>query len=329
VSGRLASVDIGTNSALLLIAEKRTGPPVQGASAHGCLQPVSQRIAVPRVGRNLAVTGRISEESFHALSEALRGFRAEIDRCGARLTGVVATQAFRIAANGPDLLDKVSAIMGCRARIIAGKEESRLGYLAVADRHSPAHLEAGPATEMASELAVLDIGGGSTEATRKQGGESFPIGAVNLLEALRSAGAHSEPGSDAAAFRAKAAETLRGKFAQWRKNTDVIVVGGTATALAMLELRLPGFDSEAIEGLEIPARRVSETIDLLAGLPEVAKLALPGMEKSRADILMPGLCILEAALAAIGTNRLRVSDRGVRYGVIIDSLMKAEAENEK
>jgi exopolyphosphatase/guanosine-5'-triphosphate,3'-diphosphate pyrophosphatase len=149
---------------------------------------------------------------------------------------------------------------------------------------------------------------------------------VNLLEAVRSTGAHSESGPDPEACRAKAAAALRGKFADWRKRTEVIVVGGTATALAMLELRLPGFSSDAIEGLEIARSRVSATIDLLAGLSESAKLALPGMDKSRADILMPGLCILEAALAGIGAQRLRVSDRGVRYGVIIDSLRQNEKD---
>lgn len=316
---RFASIDIGTNSALLLIAEKCALTTHSGISGGGSLHAASQMIAVPRVGRNLAVTGRISDESFLALSEALEAFLAEIERHGARLIGAVATQAFRIAANGPELLSRVSEMLGCQARIIAGKEESRLGYLAVADLYPPGKEGGG------ADMAVLDIGGGSTEVTRAEGGESIPIGAVNLLEAVRFTGAHSDFGPDAAACRVKAAAAFRGKFTDWRKDTEVIVVGGTATALAMLELRLPGFDSEAIEGLAISSSRVSATIDLLASRSESAKLALPGMEKSRADILMPGLCILEAALAGIGAQRLRVSDRGVRYGVIIDSL----GQNEK
>ncbi len=289
---RFASVDIGTNSALLLIAERRNGP----------LQSVSQLIAVPRVGRNLAVTGRISDESFLALAGALRSFLAEIERCGAHLAGVVATQAFRVAANGPELLERVSSLMGRRASIIAGPEESRLGYLAVADRHP------------FPGLSVLDVGGGSTEATRKSGGQSIPIGAVNVFEAC---------GADAGACRAKAVEAFRGEFGDWEKRPDLVCVGGTATALAMLELKLAAFDSEAIEGLEIPAARVGAVINLLAGLSEADKLALPGMEKSRADILMPGLCILEAFLRKVGAEKFRVSDRGVRYGVILDWLAKA------
>jgi exopolyphosphatase/guanosine-5'-triphosphate,3'-diphosphate pyrophosphatase len=284
-----ASIDIGTNSALLLIAERR------GA----VLEAVHQSAAVPRVGRNLSATGVISDESFRALTQALDAFLADIRDRGARLVGAVATQAFRAAANGAELLAKISAQLGCEARIIAGPEESRLGYLAVANRHpSP-------------DLAVLDIGGGSTEATRKGSGVSIPIGAVNILEAC---------GPDAAACRARAKAVFAGDFEDWRGRTDLVVVGGTATALAMLELKLPAFRAEAIEGLRIARSRVAATIDLLAGLSDAEKRALPGMDQPRSDILMPGLCILEAFLDAVGAQDFRVSDRGVRYGITIDWL---------
>src|SRR5690606_18312512 len=176
------SIDIGTNSALLLIAGTRDG----------ILDPVFQMAAVPRVGRNLAATGSISDDSFRALMAALESFLAEIGRHGAQLVGAVATQAFRAAANGPELLAEVSAVLGIEARIIAGPEESRLGYLAVANRHP------------FPDLAVLDIGGGSTEATRKGNGVSIPIGAVNLLEAC---------GPDAAACRARARTAFADGFA--------------------------------------------------------------------------------------------------------------------
>ena len=63
-------------------------------------------------------------------------------------------------------------------------------------------------------------------------------------------------------------------------------------------------------------------IDLLAGLSDAEKRELPGMDKSRADILMPGLCILEAFLEAIDAQDFRVSDRGVRYGITIDWFIK-------
>ena len=221
-----------------------------------------------------------------------------------RSIGAVATQAFRVAANGPELLAKVSELIGCEARIIAGPMESRLGWLAVANRHP------------FPDLAVLDIGGGSTEATRKGGGSSTPIGAVTLLEAC---------GPDASACRARAASVFGTGFADWRGRTRLAAVGGTATALAMLELSLPMYDNAAIEGLEVGLDRVTAQIDRLAALSPEAILALPGMDKGRADILMPGLCILEAFLIGAGLPSFLISDRGVRYGVIIDSIIRARA----
>ena len=294
MKGFYASIDIGTNTAKLLIAE------VRGEVLH----PVFQRSEAPRVGRNLAATGLISDESFQALSHALMGFTADIRDHGAFLTGAVATQAFRVAANGPELLAKASDLIGCEARIIAGPEESRLGWLAVANRHP------------LPGLAVLDIGGGSTEATRKGGGFSTPIGAVMLLEAC---------GPDAAACRARASEAFIGDFSEWRGQTQLAAVGGTATALAMLELGLTAYDSDAIEGLAVARRRVSAQIDRLAGMDKESLLKLPGMDKGRADILMPGLCILEAFLDKIGAAEFRVSDRGIRYGITIDWLRKRAA----
>jgi exopolyphosphatase/guanosine-5'-triphosphate,3'-diphosphate pyrophosphatase len=288
-----ASVDIGTNTAKLLIAEPR----------EGVLQPVFQRAEAPRVGRNLAATGRISDESFRALSAVLASYAEDVRSRGATLAGAVATQAFRAASNGPGLLARIPPILGCEARVIEGPEEARLGWLAVANRHP------------IPDLAVLDIGGGSTEATRKGGGASTPLGAVALLEAC---------GPDAAACRARAAQAFGG-YSAWRGQVRLAAVGGTATALAMLELALPKYDAEAIEGLEVPRARVTAQIDRLAGLSHEAILAMPGMDKGRADILMPGLCILEAFLLAADLDKVLVSDRGIRYGLLIDWLRRRRA----
>lgn len=292
MSGLYASIDIGTNTAKLLIAGSRDG----------VLHPVFQRAEAPRLGRNLAATGRISDEAFAALEGVLRGYVADVRARGAELAGAIATQAFREAANGPELLAKVSAILGCEAAVIAGPDEARLGWLAVANRHR------------FPDLAVLDIGGGSTEATRKRQGVSTPIGAVCLLEAC---------GPDAAACRARAAGAFAG-FDDWGP-MHWVAVGGTATALALLELGRTEYDSEAIEGLEIGRDRVSAWIERLAAMSPEALAALPGLGKGRADILMPGLCILEAFLKQVGSDRVTISDRGIRYGLLVDWLRRKRA----
>jgi len=112
----------------------------------------------------------------------------------------------------------------------------------------------------------------------------------------------------------------------WQGGQELVAVGGTASALAMLELRLPAFDAAAIEGLRIDLGRVTANIELLASLSDRERAALPGLDPGRADILMPGLCILEAFLKAAGCAAFRVSDRGIRYGVILDWIKKRAAK---
>lgn len=289
MSELFASIDIGTNSALLLVAENRDG----------ILSPFLQKATTPRVGRNLATTGIISNDAFAALESDLHDFIAILQLHNSQLLGVVATQAFRIAANGPELLAKVSEIVGTEAKIIAGPEESRLGYLAVVNRHPSSH------------LWVVDIGGGSTEVTRKANGVSFPIGAVSLLEAC---------GYNAAACRNYAADFFKSQFSAWGQAPQLVCVGGTASAIAMLDQSLAQFNSEAIEGFTVTLESVSSWINRLANFTEVERSSLVGMEAGRRDILMPGLCILEALLIELKVTQLQTSDRGIRYGVILDAL---------
>lgn len=339
-----AAIDIGTNSALLLIAARR------GES----LQPVVQRIATPRVGRDLGKTGIISEDSFRALEAALEAFRQEIHALGATLVGAVATEAFRRASNGKPLLAKVSRRLGLDCRILSGAEEARLGWLAVHDRHP------------LPGLAVLDVGAGSTEVTQEAGGISLPIGAVSLLEAcsdgsappgrpvaapsdgpeggvaaqdpaepaLSSGVPMADPGRKApriqgltAACRDHARRCFRAGLPRiaLSAHAGLVAVGGTASALAMLKLGLRKFDSAAIEGLEISAAEVTEAIARLESLSAAERAALPGLDPGRAEIIIPGLCILEAFLAHAGVAAFRVSDRGIRYGVILEAIATQEA----
>ena len=312
-----AAIDIGTNSAILLIAgrgdadrgEAARGNAVHGDAASGdlrgggSLRPVFQKVAAPRVGRNLAATGRISDESFVALQDALSGFLADIRGAGARLVGAVATEAFRKASNGPMFLERVSAQLGLPCRILSGEEEARLGWLAVADRHP------------LPGLAVIDIGAGSTEVTRKEGGVSLPVGAVALQEACR-----AEAGGSGAACRERALAAFRAGLAGLATPENLVCVGGTASALAMLKLGLRRFDADAIEGLEIEATEVDTAIDRLEALPAAERAALPGLDPGRAEIIVPGLGILSAFLRHAGCGSFRVSDRGIRYGVILDAM---------
>ncbi len=283
-----ASIDIGTNSAILLIAE----------NVDGMLHAVEQQIATPRVGRNLGVTGLISEESFDQLRFSLGEFLKAIAIRGAKLVGVAATEAFRKAKNGLALLEKISLQLELSAKIISGEEEARLGYLAVANRY------------LGKKIAVADIGGGSTEVR----GQSFSVGAVQLAEKKLSLEKMREH------VRLVFSEVIGNENGITKEKFDWVMVGGTPSALAMLNLKLDQFNSEAIEGFACTKQEVTETIQFLFPLSLEEKLALPGMDKGRADILVPGLCILESILEKVGADSFLVSDRGLRYGLILDGM---------
>lgn len=293
---RYASIDIGSNSAILLIAEYNGS----------LLVPVQQKIAVPRLGRNLQNTGLISEESFQSLLQALIGFQLEMEKFDATLVGAVATQAFRAAGNGTALLEKISTLLGLQVRILSGQQESELSYAAVANRY--AH----------SNLAVLDIGGGSIELQHGGKSWSLPLGAVSLMEAV---------GKNPEECRQRSLHAFDSELGNRPVPMELVVVGGTAAALAMLELKLPVFDSIALEGLPLSLNQVTAKIDLLRKLSATQYAALPGMDLGRMDILIPGLCLLESFLKKAACSQFTVSDRGVRYGVILEWLGQHTSQN--
>ncbi len=293
---RYASIDIGSNSAILLIAEY----------SGSLLVPVHQKIAVPRLGRNLQNTGLISEEAFQSLLQALIAFQLEMEKFDATLVGAVATQAFRTAGNGTALLEKLSTLLGLSVRVLSGQEESDLSYAAVANRYAQAN------------LAVLDIGGGSIELQHGGKSWSLPLGAVSLMEAV---------GKNPEECRQRSLHAFDSELGNRPVPMELVVVGGTAAALAMLELKLPVFDSIALEGLPLSLNQVTAKIDLLGKLSATQYAALPGMDLGRMDILIPGLCLLESFLKKAACSQFTVSDRGVRYGVILEWLGQHTSQN--
>ncbi len=282
-----AVIDIGTNSALLLIGR------INGAK----LIPVAQRIATPRIGRGVAATGRIDPAAFADLTAVLAGFQAEIRSQDADLAAVAATEAFRRAANGAELLDALSRQLGVPCRILSGEAEARLAYQGVRSLYSD------------PDLWVLDIGGGSTEVNAGSWGRSLPVGAVNMTERFAS-------DSDAALQAAAEAFSVLPKPSP---GAALVAVGGTASALALLEQGLSTFDAERVEGFTATVDRVRRWRRELYVMSVADRNKLPGLETGRGEILPAGLTLCEAFLEHTGFAALRVSDRGLRYGLLWES----------
>lgn len=296
---RVAALDIGTNTALMLIAEGEGDR----------LKVIRDEHSIPRLGEDVDKTKRIGEQAIARLDEVLRRYRTIIDESGVEMVNAVGTSALRDASNSREVRKHIEQLFGVSVRLITGEEESRLTYMgAVSDLQAHANL-----------TAVADIGGGSTEIALGCGrefaiGRSMDVGAVRLTESAR----------DRREGEQIIRECLRKTFHLFPLPDSLVAVAGTATSVAAMKLGLKTFDREKISGTEVSIAEHEEFVNLLYELSAEELIArYPAIPKGRADILPAGALILFEALRYLRLQSVMVSTRGLRYGVAIDALRKS------
>jgi len=301
VTRRFAAIDVGTNTVLLLVAERRgTG-----------FAPLAERAEITRLGRGVDRSGRLDPAAIRETVEVLARYAAEARSLGAEGIACVATSAARDASNGEEFFSGAERAAGVRPEVISGEEEARLVY------ESAWRDFGGPA------LAVLDVGGGSTEFTwgdgpAPRGRLSLQVGAVRLAE--RHPVADPPGAAGLAVLRAAAAEALRPLAGAGAARAGARLVGGAGTepTLAAVEQALPAYDAERVHGSALSLDRIEALLGRMAAMPVEARRRLPGMEPKRADVIVAGCVLVLEAMHATGFDRLTVSDRGVRWGLLHD-----------
>lgn len=308
---RVASIDIGTNSVRLLVAER---------GSQGEVRPLVRLGESCRLGEGLDATGRIGSRAEERTRDTLARFarRARDLECADVL--VAATNALRSAANGEEVTARLSAAAGYPIRILSGEEEARFVYEAVVDglRWDPAR----------GEYLVIDIGGGSVEIVRGVGHRvehwaSLELGCVRLSERFL--------GSDPPAPEALA-ELRAFLRSEWVRHDALLRptpqaaagVGGTITALAALNLGLRRYDASRVEGHLLPTGDVRRLTDSLCGLTTAERQALATVGPGRADILPAGCVLLVSLLEAAGLASITASTQGLRYALARMALRSAE-----
>ena len=288
-----AVIDIGTNSVLLLLAE-RDG-----------VRVVRDQSTITRLGQGAGASGVLAAEAFERTLACLAEYRAAGEAVGATIVPVT-TEGVRMARNQSDFLEPAAAVLGVPVRILSGAEEAELSYLSVA-RETP---EGGP-------LRVLDIGGGSTELVLGEGLQllsavSHPVGAVRLTERLVSA----DPPTPAMleAVREAALAAFRGQPVA--PHPVLHALAGTATTTAALLLGLASYDRLAVDGSRFSRAEVLALRDALAGETLAQRCERPCLERGRADVVVAGVTILLAALEHCGAGTLVVRDRGLRFALV-------------
>ncbi|MGD0038066.1 MAG: Ppx/GppA phosphatase family protein [Bacteroidota bacterium] len=299
---RLASIDIGTNTVLMLVAD---------VQRDGSLEVVRDEHFIGRLGKGVDEHGIILKETFHRILAILSQLKSFADSIGIEHLSVCGTSALRDAENRQEFIDFIKEKLSLEIQILSRKEEAELTYLGAISEYL---------THTDSEnYAVLDIGGGSTEIVTGSGKKvtssvSIDIGSVRLTERILK----NNPPSDIALENA--VQLVRNHLKNINPlspTTKIIGVAGTLTTLAALDLRVPEFDRNLINRHVLTIEAIDRIFQELRSLTLDQLRNYPQIHPSRADILLAGIIILREILRKVNLSKITVSDRGLRFGIVI------------
>ncbi len=300
---RVATIDIGTNTVLLLIADQ---------AADGSMVAVTEQATITRLGEGVDRSRSLLPTAVVRTRECLDEYARIVNRSGVARTAVVATSAMRDASGGDELRDHVRAQFGVEARVLSGDEEARLTFRGAVG---------GLQVSRGQKVAVFDIGGGSTEVVIGNArGEpedlayasSFDVGSVRLTE--------RHVASDPPTFEEREAllgSAHRAFFLVPPLEAGIAPVGiaGTMTTLAAVSLGLSTYDSQRVHGHSMARDEVRRVVDLLGSLNLKSRRGVPGLDPKRADVIVSGGLIALALLDHWSAGSVTISDRGVRWGL--------------
>jgi exopolyphosphatase / guanosine-5'-triphosphate,3'-diphosphate pyrophosphatase len=309
-----AALDLGTNNCRLLVARPtRDGFRVIDAFSR-----------IIRLGEGVLASGRLSEPAIVRALEALAICRDKMRNRNVTRARLIATEACRAAENGPAFLARVTGEVGLELEVI--------------DRATEAELAASgctPLLDPAAEDAILfDIGGGSSELVRLgrsrwngggppvpeiRGWASLPVGVVTLAER------HGGIEIDRALYETMVTEAARhvdafavAHGADLRlEATHLLGTSGTVTTIAGVHLGLPRYERRYVDGCWMTDTEISRVLDRLVVMDYDERVASPCIGSERADLVLAGCAILETIRRAFPCRRLRVADRGLREGILV------------
>lgn len=291
-----ASIDIGSNSVLLLVMDGET--------------VLHDEARVVGLGKGLGDRGVFRPERMDATLAALADYAAKARELGVDPAQVkaVATSASRRALNATTFYQRVQQKTGLHVQVISGDDEARLTWLGGV---SGIELPPGP-------CVLVDPGGGSTEVILGEGGHirskvSLEIGTVRLTEKYLGYGV-----VDPIAFARLRAEVdqVVSSVKLEPMPRGAVAVAGTVTTLAAMELGLTTYDGAKVHGSTLSAGALRRFVDqLLPATPE-ERQRIVAVSPDRADTLLAGAVILLRLLEAARRQSWKVSDRGLRYGIL-------------
>lgn len=295
---RIATIDIGTNTTLLLIAES------SDASV------VAERAEITRLGRGIGADGGLGRQGIERTLAVLADYAAIAQQHGATIHAI-GTEGLRRASNAQEFLGPAAQILGTAVEVIDGDREAALTFLAA--RRSLPDATAGTAV-------VVDIGGGSTEIIVSRTGtvdfrRSLPLGSVRLTEKH----VRNDPATEAEATAI--VDECSGLLAQVpfpSEPATLIGIAGTVTTLAAMSLHLTSYDPDLVHGHRMTLSALDHQIARLRSAPQSEREKMAGLDPRRADVILAGALLLRAIAQRAHVPEILVSDRGIRWGLFFE-----------
>lgn len=302
----VAAIDCGTNSTRLLVA--RPG-------ADGRLETLERRMTITRLGAGVDATGMLADEAIDRVLACLIGYRELFEGHGATSIRMTATSAARDASNSGVFFDAAEELVGVRPELLSGLEEGQLSFLGATADLSPAD---GP-------FLVVDIGGGSTEFA--YGSEiceqaiSTDMGCVRLTERfIHSDPAQPEELASAISVVELYLDDVLAAIPDASTASKLVGLAGTVSATAMLEQGLVDYDRDRVHHFELTKAAVEDVFRTLATEDRQQRLANPGMEPGRVDVIVGGLCVLVRIMRQFGFDSCLVSEADILDGLAMSQL---------
>ncbi len=305
MTDRIASVDIGTNSLRLLVAE----------IIDGGLKRLHMERRVARLGKGLSNGTKLSQDRMKRCLDILDEYRQLCDGMGANKILPVGTSPFRKARNAGDFVARIKELTDLEVMTLEGEQEGYLCLLGVLKGFG----------NNVSEALIIDIGGGSTEIIRWTKHEeekrisSLPLGMVHLTETFLL----SDPPVDSEIVLCeKAIAKILDKRLEWTSPEacgDVVIgTAGTLTTLAAMDQGLGIYDPERIHGYRLSREAVGRLLDEIRISPRKELVGRAGLEPGREDVILAGTLIVKALMDRFGKDQFLISDWGLLEGIIIN-----------
>jgi exopolyphosphatase/guanosine-5'-triphosphate,3'-diphosphate pyrophosphatase len=311
-NGVYAALDLGTNNCRLLIA----------CPAGDGFRVVDSFSRIIRLGEGISATGSISEAAIDRALAALSICSDKIRYRRARRLRLIATEACRAADNADSFQARVASETGIKLEVIDRETEATLAVVGCS-----------PLLDPRGRGAILfDIGGGSTElvrierdpeqdaAPRIKAWMSIPLGVVTIAEHFGGRDVTPESYARMVAEVAQHVAPFAAEHGADLKDMHMLGTSGTVTTLAGVFLNLPRYDRRRIDGIWMNNSDVTSVIQRLLGMTYQERANNNCISVERADLVLAGCAILDAIRDAFPLPRLRVADRGLREGMLVEMM---------